>query len=760
MKYLAIIVLASGMFIAIFIWAVSAGLFGQLPDDAQLTNISNNVASEIYSADSVLIGQFYLQERTNVTSEDISPVVFDALIATEDVRYYEHHGIDIRSLFRVFFKSILLRNNSGGGSTISQQLVKNIFPRTNFGLLSMPVVKVKESLVARRLEDIFTKKDILVLYLNTVPFGDNVFGIEEASRLFFNKPAARLNTQEAAVLIGMLKANYSYNPRVFPQASLGRRNVVLSQMNKYGYLNDNQYDSLSSLPLQIDYQGKSAGDRLAPYFKDQVRKKLLTWVIENPKSDGTPYNIYTEGLKIYTTINARLQAYARKAMQDHMKLLQKEFDRHWGRTKPWQQDPEILEFALSRFQPYRKMQKQGMTEKAIMDSLSKPHPVELFSWDGPVVKNISTLDSLKYYLDILHAGVLAMDSHNGDIKAWVGGIDYDYFKYDHVQEFTKRQVGSTFKPFIYAAALENGEDPCEYISGARTTYADFNNWSPNNADTSENLLSFSFKGALAKSVNTVAVKVLEMTGIQETIELAEDLGISSKLPELPSLALGTADISLYEMVRAYSVFADSGFRVTPRIITAIADEKGNLLAEFNTEEPEQVISESTAMMITNMLEAVVDSGTASRIRTKYHLTNALAGKTGTTQSNADGWFIGYNPDLTIGVWVGADDPRVRFRSTALGQGASMALPIFAGIFREIDHDPQFKQLSEAEFPPLPDELAEKMDCDNWEEDKTFLEDLFGIDKTEQVKTRDFGKKKQNLFQRIGSWFKRKKKKNK
>jgi len=406
------------------------------------------------------------------------------------------------------------------------------------------------------------------------------------------------------------------------------------------------------------------------------------------------------------------------------------------------------------------MKKLGMTEKAIMDSLSKPHPVQLFSWDGPVVKNISTLDSLKYYLDILHAGVLVLDPHNGDIKAWVGGINYDYFKYDHVQESTKRQAGSTFKPFIYAAALENGEDPCDYISGARTTYEDYDNWSPNNADTNENLLKFSFKGALAKSVNTVSVKVLEKTGIQQTIRLVKTFGIESNLPELPSIALGTAEISLYEMVRAYSVFADSGLRVTPRMITSIEDEEGNILAEFKSEEPERVISESTAMMITNMLEEVVDSGTASRIRTGYHLTNALAGKTGTTQSNADGWFIGYNPGLAVGVWVGADDPRVRFRSTALGSGANMALPIFAGIFQEIVKDPDFKQLSEATFPPLPEDLAGQLACTDWKEDKTFIEDLFGIEKTKKMKTREFGEKKQNLFQRVGSWFKRKKKKDK
>jgi len=276
------------------------------PDDNQLTNIRNNVATEIYSADSVLIGKFYLQERTNITADDISPAVSDALVATEDVRYYEHHGIDIRSLFRVFFKSILLRSNSGGGSTISQQLAKNLFPRQNFGAFSMPVVKVKEALIARRLEKIFTKQDILVLYLNTVPFGDNVYGIEEASLLFFNKPAAELKTEEAAVLIGMLKANYSYNPRIFPDASLARRNVVLSQMHKYGYLNDRQFDSIHALPLNIDYQSKSAGDQPAPYFKDQVRKVMLAWVDENPKPDGSQYNIYTEGLKIYTTLDSRL----------------------------------------------------------------------------------------------------------------------------------------------------------------------------------------------------------------------------------------------------------------------------------------------------------------------------------------------------------------------------------------------------------------------------------------------------------------------
>lgn len=739
-----------------FILLVAQGLFGEIPSQEQLKNIQNHLATEVYSADDQLIGRFYIQERTGVSFDEISKHVLDALVATEDARFYSHNGIDVRSLIRVLIKTVILQDRSGGGgSTISQQLAKNIFPREEYGIWTIPVVKVKESLIARRLEKVYTKEEILALYLNTVPFGDNVYGIETASKRFFNTPAQKLKLTEAAVLIGMLKANYTYNPRLFPERSLGRRNVVLAQMNKYGYIDDEQFQLAKALPLGLDYRDTKERKQLAAYFKERIRKELQLWIKVNPKADGSHYNIYTDGLKVTTTLDARLQRYAEEAMRKSMRELQGVFDNHWKNTKPWEEDPAILQSALDRHPAYQRLKKQGLSATEIKGELNKPQLTRLFSWEGDLEKEISSLDSLKYYLQLLQTGIVALDPHNGNIKAWVGGIDHNYFQYDHVNESTKRQVGSTFKPFVYAAALENGFDPCKHVSASRTVYTNLEGWTPGNADTKENVLKYSFKGALAQSVNTVTVKVLEDTGLKETISLARRLGINSDLPEVPSIGLGTPSISLLEMTQAYAVFANGGSRITPRIITKITDKDGNTLEEFIPEEPAEVMEEGTAAMINAMLREVVDAGTASRIRWKYGLKNSLAGKTGTTQSNADGWFIGYNPQLVVGVWVGADDPRIRFRTTNLGSGANMALPIFANIFQKLNADKNLSAISKARFDPLPHNLEKKLDCVNSKEDKTFIQDLLGIKKKEKVKEKEFGEEKKGFFEKIGSIFKKK-----
>ncbi len=745
-----------------FVILVANGLFGEIPSKEQLKGIRNHLATEVYSADDQLIGRFYIQERTSIDFEDISKHIIDALIATEDVRFYDHNGIDVRSLVRVLIKTVILQDRSGGGgSTISQQLAKNIFPRGDYGIWTIPVIKVKESLIARRIESVYSKEDILALYLNTVPFGDNVYGIETASKRFFNKPARSLQLEEAAVLVGMLKANYSYNPRLFPDRSLERRNVVLSQMKKYHYLTAEEFNRVSALPLTLNYKNTGTQKQSAAYFREMVRNELEAWVKVNPKPDGTHYNIYTDGLKVYTTLDSRLQSYAEEAMQEHMKELQSAFNRHWKNTKPWDKDPAILQSALERHAGYQSLKSQGLSEDEIKRELDRTHPVRLFSWKGDIEKEISSLDSIKHYLGLLQAGIVALDPNSGDIKVWVGGIDFNYFQYDHVKESTKRQVGSTFKPFVYAAALESGFDPCKHISAARTVYTDMEGWTPDNADKKENVLKYSYKGALAQSVNTVTVKILEDTGLKETIALARRLGIESEIPEVPSIALGTPSVSLLEMTRAYATFANGGQRVIPRMITAITDKDGNILAEFTSEKPAEALEESTAMMINAMMREVVDAGTASRIRWKYSLKNSLAGKTGTTQSNADGWFIGYNPQLVVGVWVGADDPRVRFRTTDLGSGANMALPIFAGLFQRMNKDRELSKICKARFRPLPRDLMKKLDCVNSKEDKNFIQTLLGIEKKEKVREKEFGekekkKKKKNLFDKIGSLFKKKK----
>ncbi|MBL6447288.1 transglycosylase domain-containing protein [Fulvivirga sp. 29W222] len=748
-----------------FYFSVKLGVFGKLPERATLQKIENNTATEIYSADSVLIGKFYIQERTHARYDELSKHVIDALVATEDARFFEHEGIDYRSLTRVFFKTFLmLDRSSGGGSTISQQLAKNLFPRKDHGWLSIPVSKVKEAIIANRLESIYSKEEILTLYLNTVPFGDNVYGIEMAARRFFNKKTKNLNLQEAAVLIGMLKANYSYNPRLYPENSFTRRNVVLGQMAKYGYITEAAYDSLSNLPLKLNYTKITHNTGIATYFREYLRKELEKWCDNHSKPDGSGYNIYTDGLKIYTTIDSRLQKYAEEAMKKHMSDLQAVFNKHWSNTASWSSNKEIVLQALKNTSRYKNLKDKGHSEKEIMKALQEPVPMKIYQWQGEQEVKMSPVDSVKHYLTFLQTGVLAMEPASGNIKAWVGGINYEFFKYDHVNKNTKRQVGSTFKPLVYAAALEKGMNPCRYISGEKLTYTNLADWSPGNADEEEYDMKYTFKGALAKSVNTVTVRVLEEVGIAETISLAQKAGIESELPEVPSIALGTANISLMEMVTAYCAFANGGFAVKPRYLTAIADNSGKVLDRFKTDlSRERIMMKETAMIMNAMLQEVVNAGTAGSYRWKYHMTHELAGKTGTTQSNTDGWFIGYNPEMVVGAWVGADNPAIRFRTTSLGSGASTAMPIVAKYFHKMQSDPKFRKQGYASFPEIPDYIARSIDCGTEKEDKVFMEWLFGNKKGGEKKTtfddKGNGKdapKKKNIFDKIGGIFKKKK----
>lgn len=754
------IAVVSGIALVIaFIGLVWAGLFGKIPTADALKDINNFSATEVYSADSVLLGRYYIQERTISDYDDISKNVIDALVATEDVRFFEHDGVDYRSMARVFIKTLLLGDNSaGGGSTISQQLAKNLFPRTSTSRWHMPVVKVKEAIMAKRIEKVHSKESILTNYLNTVPFGDNVFGIEMAARRFFNKPANKLNVQEAAVLVGMLKANYTYNPRRNPEKSLERRNVVIAQMEKYGYLQRIERDSLQQLPMTLNYYKITHSTGLATYFREFLRPQLEIWAANNTKPDGSPYNIYTDGLKIYTTINSSLQRYAEESMQEHMKDLQKVFDDHWGK-KPWKNSPEVLANAIKRSERYRGLIMGGKSHQEALEAMEKKEPMKVFTWNGDETVEMSPIDSVKHYLGILQTGIMAMDPNKGDILAWVGGINNEYFKYDHVNKNTKRQVGSTFKPFVFAAALEAGMDPCEYISGSRVEYTNLANWNPGNADPEEYENKYSFAGALSKSVNTVSVKVLESVGIDQTIKMVESMGIESTLPKVPSIALGTADISLMEMVTAYSVFANGGRKIEPRYLTVIKDKSGEVLEEFDYyRKKEQILSRETAEMMMQLLKGVVDDGTASRLRYTYNLKNDLAGKTGTTQSNADGWFIGFNRRLVIGVWVGADDPGIHFRTTTLGQGANMALPIFAKTFQKLNQDPEFNQTTRMRFPPPSRRVIQKLRCDPVKEDGTFFEQLFG-ESDEDKRERQFGdtEEKKDILKAIGNIFKKKKK---
>lgn len=698
----------------------------ETPWNSELRSIRNQVASEVYSADSVVLGRFYIQDRTEVAYEDIAPAVIDALIATEDVRFYQHGGVDYRSLGRVLVKSILQQDESaGGGSTLTQQLSKNLYPRKKYWLFSMLINKLKEIRTAVKLENIYTKEELITMYLNTVPFADNVFGIEAAAERFYSVNAKDLTIDQAAVLIGMLKATYSYNPRLFPDRSFGRRNVVLRQMVKYNYLDSAKADSLVRLPIELEYTKISHHQGLAPYFREYLKSQLLDWCSTHKNKDGDQYNIYTDGLKIYTTIDSKLQAYAEHAVRQQMTEIQKTFYSHWGKEKPWKGKEIVLEQAIQRSPRYQRLQEKGMTEEEIMQELQKPLPMTLFSWQGIQEAVMSPVDSIIHHLQFLNAGFIAMDPGTGAVKAWVGGIDHDFFQFDHVNVKTKRQVGSIFKPIVFAMALEKGVDPCALISASRPTYIDKEGveWTPRNTQNDYEV-EYTMRGALAYSVNTVAAKLIQEAGVENTLQLAHQMGITSEVPDVPSISLGVSSISLMEMATVYSCFANKGMTVSPHYISSIHDKNGNVFTDFNgPSETKRVLSEQTAALMISLMRGVVNEGTAARLRYQYGIYNDVAGKTGTTQSNADGWFMAVTPNLVVGSWVGADDPRIRFRRTDLGQGSSTALPITGVFFKQVNNDPAFKSMTQAKFDPLPQELMAKLDCDLYELSDTLIYEI-------------------------------------
>lgn len=729
---------------SVFWLCVYAGLFGTIPSKEELKAKQNNTASEVYTADSVLIARYFIQDRTNISYNDISKDVIDGLIATEDVRFYKHRGVDIHSLFRVFFKTILNGDESaGGGSTISQQLAKNLYPRRHYRYFSTAINKIREMIIARRIETVYNKQEILELYLNTVPMGSNIYGIERAARVFFNKSAKTLRTEEAAVLIGMLKANTSYNPLLHPDLSRLRRNVVLEQMTKYGFIKPVIADSLKKLPLKTNFNRESAED-LAPYFTDRLRIELEKWCKTQQKDDGEPYDLYTDGLRIYTTIDSRVQKLAEKAVRNQMSRLQALFDQHWKNKSPWGNNTSLLETAVRNSKRYAELKEAGKTEDEIRVIFRKPVNVTLFAWGGTIKRKISPLDSVKYYQKLLNAGLLSVEPGTGYVKAWVGGINHSIFKYDHV--LGKRQAGSTFKPIVYAAALEKGINPCRYFENRRIVYPEYENWSPQNSDGQYGG-KYTMKGALARSINTVSAQILMRTGIKNVITLAHKMGIDSDIPEVPSIALGTANLSLFEMVAAYSTFLNSGKAIQPIYITSITDRKGHILLQHMRSPAQQVISADNAAIMLEMMKGVVDEGSASSLRVNYKFGMDIGGKTGTTQNQADGWFIGFTPDLLTGVWVGAENPAIHFRTLDTGQGARTALPLWANFMQRLIDDRAFEGYRYSRFDALPPELRSRFDCPS-----------FVADKTEQADTL----KKESFFKRIlkkGLNLFRKKKKN-
>ncbi len=731
-------------FVVLYLLVIS-GATGPLPTKDELARVDNPMASEVYSADSVLLGRFFVQERSNVAFNNIPKPVVDALIATEDVRFYKHNGIDVRSLGRVMIKTLLLQNESaGGGSTITQQLVKNLYPRKKYGMLSLPINKVREMVIARRIEKVYEKDEILALYLNTVPFGENIFGIEAAAQRFYSVPVKSLDAGQAAVLVGMLKATYSYNPRIFPEQSRVRRNVVLSQMEKYGMISEKDKEIFSEEPIELKYNKITHHQGLAPYFREYLRAEMLEWVQKYNADNDTTLNLYIDGLKIHTTIDSRLQRAAEEAVTKQMAGIQKKFNDHWGKKLPWGDNQTVFETAVKRSDRYQSLRKSGKSHDEIIKIMEKPLPMSLFTYEGEKEVTMSPLDSIKHYLMFLNAGMLAMDPRHGEIRVWVGGVNHQYFQYDHVKETTKRQVGSTFKPIVYASAIEKGVKPCAFITAEKTVYNNMEGWAPKNTDEENYDLKFSMPGALAYSVNTVSVRVLEKAGMNNTIQLAHDMGVKSDLEAVPSMALGTADISVIEMVTAYSAFATKGKVAKPFYLTSITAHDGTVLEQFTPEKPKQAMSEETAQLMLHMLRRAVNEGTSASLRSQFGLTNDIAGKTGTTQSNTDGWFIGVTPKLVVGAWVGGDDPSIRFRTTSLGQGARTALPLVGEFFKQTRNDKSLDSITRARFAALPPRLEEKIDCDFYKEDRNIFRKLSG----RKEKKKNFGEKKEGLLKKM------------
>jgi len=725
-----------GLFLLLVLFAlVYVGTFGQLPDSNTLIKIKEPVASEVYSKDNKLLGRYYIEDRSNVSFKEISPTLINALIATEDNRFYEHRGIDEWALLRVIVKTFILTDHSsGGGSTLSQQIVKNIFGRKNYGPLTLPVSKIRESIIAYRLERLYTKEEILTLYLNTVPFGENTFGIELAAERFFSVRPNKLTVAQAATLVGMLKANNYYNPRTNPERSIQRRNTVISQMAKYKYITSEQAKRYSSEPLGLKYNYLVYNTGPAAYFRELIRPQLEEWCAENARADGNPYNLYTDGLKIVTTIDFRMQRYAEMAQQEKMKELQATFEKHWDGKDPWGKNSAVVLRAMKRSERYHKMKEAGKSAIEINQTFKVPVNMKLFSWEGDKQVRISPLDSVKYSLKLLHSAFIAIDPSSGDVKVWIGGNDFRHFQFDHMM--APRQVGSTFKPILYASAIEHGIPPDKYYPNEKNTYSEYQDWSPGNSND-EYGGYYSLEGALCKSVNTVSVQVIMDSGISEAISLARKMGIKADLPEVPSLALGSADIPLLQLAQAYACLDNLGRTVTPNYLIRIEDGHGNVLQKYTPENQEQeAMSPETAKIITHFLESVVNEGTGSEIRSLYKIEGPFAGKTGTTQNFADGWFMGYTPDLVTGCWVGGEEPSIHFRNIALGRGGYMALPITGKFFNKLYHDPSFRDYKNHPFPAMDESTLAMLDIPHFretyrEKKKSSIWSLFGGDSRKQ-----------------------------
>ncbi|WP_430410794.1 penicillin-binding protein 1A [Kordia sp.] len=713
----------------------SWGALGEMPSFEILENPQTNLASQVLSSDGKILGKYYLRDnRTPVGYKELPKDLVNALVATEDARFYDHAGIDVRGTIRAF----AFLGSKGGASTISQQLSRQLF--VGEGSKNLPerlIQKIKEWVIATRLERQYTKEEIIAMYFNIYDFGNNADGIRSAARIYFGKEPKALKIEESAMLVGMFKNSSYFNPRRRPEKVKTRRDVVLAQMYKYDYISEKIKDSLQKLPLKINYNPESHNAGLGTYFREHLKKFMKKWVRENPKDDGTRYNINFDGLKIYTTIDSRMQKYAEEAMEEHMAKLQAEFfhqnTKKRNKNAPFARDVEkksieyVIERSIRQSERWRVLKNNGKSEKEIIASFDKKIPMTLFTWKGEKDTIMTPRDSLIYTKYYLRASFMSLEPQTGQVKAWVGGINHKYFKYDMVKQ-GKRQIGSTFKPFVYATAIDQLHlSPCDSMPNGpfcieTGKYGLLEPWCPRNSDGKYEGMR-TLKGALANSVNTVTARLMDRVGPANVRSLAQRLGVESEIPEAPSIALGTPDISLYEMLGAYGTFVNQGVYVKPVVVSRIEDKNGTVLYEF-VPETKDVLSEDVAYTVLNLMEGVTQSGSGQRLRHNwaskvavykdiitgypYEFKNPIAGKTGTTQNNSDGWFIGMVPNLISGAWVGGEDRQVRFSSTTYGQGASMALPIWGLFMKKCYADPSLG-VSKGNFPK-PEDLTINVDC--------------------------------------------------
>jgi len=708
LKYVLVFMSSILLLCVLLFFLVYSGVFGRLPGKKELKAINNEEASLVISSDSVIIGRFFAENRTNISNNEIPDHLKNALIATEDKRFFTHNGYDLQSYFRVFFKSILWgESTGGGGSTLTQQLVKNLYGRPRYGILTMPVNKIKEILIAARIEEVYNKDEVLLLYLNSVPFGEDVFGVEAASHRYFNKSASKLRIEESAVLVGLLKANTYFNPRLNPQNSLERRNMVLSLMEKQKYLTKAELNRLRKLPLRLNYENMSA-EAPAGYFVYQVKKKTEKILEDIQRKGGGEFDLKKDGLKIYTTLNMHIQQITIEGIHKHLYGMQKLLDKE-------------LQNRNIKKQWYRKQL------KLYGEDTSGEKNIEVFDWKGIVTREMNRRDSLWYYYKMLNASVLITNPKSGAVITWIGGNDFKRLPFDMVM--SHRQIASTFKPFLYATALENDFTPSTYLKNIQKVYPEYDNWEPQNFDhkfTKDSTVALWY--ALANSMNLPTLDLYFQTGAEKLINTCDRLHFPSPNDDSPSIALGTLDLSLYEVVRAYGAFANKGEMTEPVMINKITDAEGTVLYERKAAQTEQVFKPETAEMITVILQRAINQGTGTRIRNQYGVRAELAGKTGTAQDYTNAWFVAYTPNLVMGTWVGGTTPEVHFYS-GNGSGSSLALPIAGHVLRAIENNSGWRNKFLTSFA-ISDSVSNELNCEPYKETglKGFFNRFFHIKK--------------------------------